>query len=112
MGLFYLATLFASLRFWEPPAGVPRRTWLRPRHRGRRLGMACKEVMVTVPVAILLLRSHLFLPRSFRDATLQRSWPLYVGLCWAGPAGRVELWRSRVRTRPASTCECQPTPGG
>jgi tetratricopeptide (TPR) repeat protein len=46
-------------------------------------GMACKEVMVTAPVVVLLFQ-RTFISESFRSA-LRKSWPLYVGLAlgWA-----------------------------
>jgi len=78
MGLFYLATLYASLRYWASATSTQRRIWLVLAALACLAGMACKEVMVTAPVVVLLLERTL-IAGSFRQA-LRRSWPLYVGL--------------------------------
>ena len=77
MSLFYLATLYASLRYWtmESPRAVSRWAVLAGISCG--LGMACKEVMVTAPVIVLLFE-RTFIAGSFR-AALVKSWRLYVG---------------------------------
>jgi tetratricopeptide (TPR) repeat protein len=78
MGLFYLATLYASLRYWASATSTQRRIWLVLAALACLSGMACKEVMVTAPVVVLLLERTL-IAGSFRQA-LRRSWPLYAGL--------------------------------
>ena len=78
MGLFYLAALYASLRYFTAETS-----------RGKGLaatgaslvclaGMACKEVMVSAPLMTLLF-DRSFVSGSFRGA-LKKSWPLYSGL--------------------------------
>lgn len=76
---FYLATLLGSLRYWTAQSPAARTAWLVAASGACALGMACKEVMVTAPVIVLLF-DRAFVSGSFRSA-LQRSWPLYVGLC-------------------------------
>lgn len=104
MALFYLLTLYASIRALSPTpvaAGEPGRSVsgsMRSEGRspasdfGRRrrslwqagasvsclLGVACKESMVTAPLMILLY-DRLFAFESFRDA-LERRWRLYLAL--------------------------------
>ena len=83
MALFYLATLYCSLRYWaSDDAGFnasPQRTkWLTLAIMASLAGMASKEVMVSAPLMILLF------DRAFMSGTLggalRRSWPLYAGL--------------------------------
>jgi tetratricopeptide (TPR) repeat protein len=80
MGLFYLLTLYAALRAWEP--GRPGR-WELASVACCALGMASKEVMVTAPLMVLL---HDVLLRGEPWSAL---WPrrrrLYAGLAatWA-----------------------------
>jgi tetratricopeptide (TPR) repeat protein len=77
MGFCYLATLYCSLRYWT--VAPQRKTlWLVLATLSCLTGMACKEVMVTAPV-VMLLYERTFLAGGFREA-LRRSWPLYVGL--------------------------------
>ncbi|HEY1601897.1 MAG TPA: tetratricopeptide repeat protein [Pirellulales bacterium] len=78
LGFFYLATLYAALRFWESPSRGERRVWLAVATVACLLGMACKEVMVTAPLVIWLFE-RTFIAGSFRRA-LEDSWPLYFGL--------------------------------
>ena len=67
MGLFYLLTLYGFIRGW----------WI-----GSVLaclaGMACKEVMVTAPLVVLLY-DRTFVAGTFREAWRQR-WRYYLGL--------------------------------
>ncbi len=79
----YLATLYGSLRYWAAGSPAARTTWLTFATTTCLAGMACKEVMVTAPVVVLLFQ-RTFLTGSFRRA-LRQSWPLYVGLfaSWA-----------------------------
>jgi tetratricopeptide (TPR) repeat protein len=78
MGLFFLATLYASLRYWSDTSSGGRATWLTVATLACLLGMCCKEVMVTAP-ALVLLFERTFVAGSFRRAG-RESWPLYVGL--------------------------------
>ncbi len=78
VGFFYLATLYASLRYWGAETAAGRATWWALSTLMCLAGMACKEVMVTAPV-IVLLYERMFIAGSFRRA-LRNSWPLYAGL--------------------------------
>jgi protein O-mannosyl-transferase len=83
VALFYLSTLFASQRYWAAAAPYSRATWLLAAWLTCLLGMACKEVMVTAPVVVLLYE-RTFISGSFRGA-IRASWPLYLGFvpAWA-----------------------------
>lgn len=78
VGLFYLTTVYCSLRYWAAATRGGRMAWLSMAVLGSAAGMASKEMMVTAPVAVLLLERTL-LAGSFREAW-RRSWPLYAGL--------------------------------
>ncbi len=78
VGFFYLATLYASLRYWAADSSARRIIWLVLATLACLAGMACKEVMVTAPVVVLLFE-RTFICGSFWRA-LRKSWPLYVGL--------------------------------
>ncbi len=78
VGFFYLATLYASFRYWAAASSAGRKVWLALATTACLAGMACKEVMVTAPVIVLLFE-RTFITGSFRRA-MQKSWPLYVGL--------------------------------
>lgn len=71
MGLFYLLTLYASIRRWNVAAVV-----------SCAAGMACKESMATAPVAIVLYES-IFMFGSVKKALAER-WRFYAALagCW------------------------------
>lgn len=79
MGLFYLATLYCSLRYWQGVSGLSRAAWLVLSVAACAAGMASKEVMVSAPLVVLLFE-RTFVSHSFRRA-FRESWPLYVGLC-------------------------------
>ncbi len=79
MSLCYLATLFAAQRYWTAGVDRARTGWLVAAITAAAAGMACKEVMVTAPVVVLLFE-RTFWRRSFRDAIAQ-SRLLYLGLC-------------------------------
>ncbi len=83
VSFFYLATLYASLRYWQATSHGPRRIWLIVAVLSCLGGMASKEVMVSAPVMVLLFE-RTFIAGSFRRAWAQ-SWPLYLGLAlgWA-----------------------------
>ncbi|HEY2827360.1 MAG TPA: tetratricopeptide repeat protein, partial [Pirellulales bacterium] len=78
VGLFYLATVYGSLRYWAAETTTGRSSWLIFASLACLAGMACKEVMVSAPVVVLLIERTL-VTGSFRQA-LRRSWPLYAGL--------------------------------
>lgn len=96
MALFYLATLYCSLRYWtagEPTIGnsdeegAPSNHGKLRNHRGFWLilsglaclcGMASKEIMVSAPLMVLLFE-RTFVAGSLA-AALRRSWPLYLVL--------------------------------
>ena len=82
MALCYLATLYASVRYWTAPSPPSRTAWLTLAVFASAAGMASKEVMVSAPLVVLLFE-RTFLTGSFRDS-LRRSWPLYAGLAATG----------------------------
>lgn len=77
VALFYLTTLYASLRYWTAAASVQNR-WLAAATLACAAGAACKEVMVTAPVVVLLY-DWTFVSDSL-SSQLRRSWRLYLGL--------------------------------
>lgn len=81
MGMFYLATLYCSLRYWNAMQKATRATWLGLASLACLSGMLCKEMMASAPV-MLLLFERTFIAGSLRRA-LSRSWRLYVGLALA-----------------------------
>ncbi len=86
MALFFIATLYCSLRYWaalplplEEDQNHGRRTaWLILAVIACLAGMASKEVMVSTPLMVLLFE-RTFVTGSLGQA-LRRSWPLYAGL--------------------------------
>ncbi len=78
MGLFYFLTLYCVIR--SSASGAAR--WSLAAVLSCAMGMATKEVMVTVPL-IALLYDRTFLAGSFARA-LQKRWGLYAGMaaCW------------------------------
>ena len=80
VAFFYLATLYASLRYFTAPA-PQRNSWWWAAIASCLAGMACKEIMVTAPVMVLLF-DRTFVSGSLRSA-LQQSWQLYAGLASA-----------------------------
>jgi len=83
MGWCYLATVSCSLRYFASTTPLRRAAWVVLATLVCTAGMACKEVMVSAPVAVLLL-DRTFIAGSFVTAW-RRSWPLYLGLSasWA-----------------------------
>jgi Flp pilus assembly protein TadD len=75
MGLLYLLTLYCGIRGMDSPA--PGR-WQTLAVTASLLGMACKEVMVTAPVLVLLY-DRTFVAGTFREAWRRRR-RLYLGL--------------------------------
>ncbi|HEY1602756.1 MAG TPA: tetratricopeptide repeat protein [Pirellulales bacterium] len=82
MGLFYLATLYACIRYWTGASRSTRVIWLVLATLAALAGALSKEVIASVP-AVALLYERTFIAGTFRHA-LRKSWPLYVGLvlCW------------------------------
>jgi tetratricopeptide (TPR) repeat protein len=78
MGFFYLATLYGSLHYWTAESSAGRGTWLIVATIACMAGMACKEVMVSAPLVVLLF-DRAFVSGSLGRA-MRNSWPLYVGL--------------------------------
>jgi protein O-mannosyl-transferase len=98
VALFYLGTLYSSLRYWNkfplpyregPGEGslksfhdssttASRNIWLLLAILACAAGMASKEVMISAPLVVLLF-DRVFVSGSVANA-LRRSWPLYVGL--------------------------------
>lgn len=75
MGLWYLASLYAAIRAQQ---SANRMTWSVAAIIACAIGMACKESMVTAPVAILLYdRAYIY--DRWSDALKQR-WRIYSGL--------------------------------
>jgi Flp pilus assembly protein TadD len=75
MGLFYLFTLHCFIRGTESRLpGV----WYSLSVAACLLGMACKEVMISAPVMVLLY-DRTFISGTFREAW-RRHWPLYLAL--------------------------------
>lgn len=81
MGMFYLATLYCSLRYWCAEQRAARATWLVLATVACLSGMLCKEMMASAATMVLLFE-RTFVAGSFRRA-LRRSWRLYVGLALA-----------------------------
>jgi protein O-mannosyl-transferase len=78
MGMFYLATLYGSIRYWNADSKTARVTCLTLTSLACLSGMLSKEMMASVP-AMVLLYERTFIAGSFRRA-LRQSWPLYLGL--------------------------------
>lgn len=84
VGLFYLLTLYCSIRAWGPK---DHHRWTAAAIACCALGMGSKEVMVSAPLVVLLY-DRTFVSGSLR-AAIQRHWGLYVGLAasWLVLAG-------------------------
>ena len=78
MGMFYLATIYGSIRYWEADGAIARAGWLSLTVLTCLSGMLSKEMMASVP-AMVLLYERTFITSSFYRA-LKQSWPLYLGL--------------------------------
>ena len=81
MGMFYLATLYCSIRYWTTARTAARATCLVLATLACLSGMLCKEMMASSPVMVLLFE-RTFVAGSLRRA-LSRSWLLYVCLALA-----------------------------
>jgi tetratricopeptide (TPR) repeat protein len=75
MGLFYLVTLYAAVRTMGTPQ--PRR-WYAVAVGACALGMLAKPVMVTAPIAVVLM-DRMVIGTSFGEM-FRRRWPLHAGL--------------------------------
>jgi protein O-mannosyl-transferase len=80
MGAFYLATIYSGMRFWAAQAPNTRRLWCGMAVAACLAGMACKEVMVSAPLVVLLF-DRTFVSGSFINAW-QKSRPLYISLAF------------------------------
>jgi tetratricopeptide (TPR) repeat protein len=78
MGMFYLATLYSSLRCITAESYLARSVAAAGAILACLAGMACKEVMVSAPLMTLLF-DRFFVSGSLRLA-FKKSWPLYAGL--------------------------------
>ncbi len=78
VGLFYLLTIFASVRYFAAETVGQRRAWLVFASIACLLGACSKEMIVTAPLVVLLIE-RTFWRGSFRCA-LASSWPLYLAL--------------------------------
>jgi cytochrome c-type biogenesis protein CcmH/NrfG len=78
VALFYLATLYASTRYWTAARVGIARGWLLAAIAACLAGAASKEVMVSAPLVVLLF-DWTFMSTSWRDVW-RRHWPLYAGL--------------------------------
>jgi protein O-mannosyl-transferase len=78
MGFCYLATLYGSLRYFTSEWPTSKAVAAVGATVACFAGMACKEVMVSAPVMVLLF-DRTFQSGSFRVA-IKKSWPLYAGL--------------------------------
>ena len=78
MGLFYLTTVYCSIRALEGGSG-PRGAWVGAAVLACALGIATKEVMVTAPLIVMLW------DRQFASNGTASRKPLYLGLVstWA-----------------------------
>ncbi|MFV2068797.1 MAG: tetratricopeptide repeat protein [Pirellulales bacterium] len=81
MGMFYLATLYCSIRYWSAAHRAARTTCLLLATLACLSGSLSKEMMASAPVIVLLFE-RTFVAGSLRRA-LGRSWPLYIGLALA-----------------------------
>jgi protein O-mannosyl-transferase len=70
---FYLATLWAAIRYWAATSRAGRRGWLVTAWLACFAGMASKEVVASAPLVVLLYERILL-------GGTRRSWPLYAGL--------------------------------
>jgi tetratricopeptide (TPR) repeat protein len=96
MALFYLSTLYCSIRAQVGPAKAGRHVrWAAGAVVSCALGMACKESMVTAPIVVALY-DRIFLFESWRDAlrvrgrlysALAATWVVLAVLVWSGPRG-------------------------
>ena len=77
---FYLATIYCTVRAFETPTDqrLARRLWFALGIAACALGMMCKEVMISAPIAALLY-NRVFLHGSWRDS-LRKSWPYFAAL--------------------------------
>jgi cytochrome c-type biogenesis protein CcmH/NrfG len=78
VAFFYLATLYASLRYWTVAESDGRRVWLAVAVVACLAGAASKEVMVTAPLVVALF-DWTFIGGTLREMW-RRSRPLYAGL--------------------------------
>lgn len=78
MGMFYLATLFFSIRYFQSTRTTARTTYVCLASLSCCCGMLCKEVMASA-AAMVFIYEFIFIGGTFRQI-FKRSWPLYAGL--------------------------------
>ncbi|TWU07955.1 tetratricopeptide repeat protein [Stieleria varia] len=78
MGLFYLLTLYCSIRFWGACCQTSRFAWLALATLSCASGMLSKEMMASAP-AMVAVYEWTFVKGSIGQM-IRRSWSLYVGL--------------------------------
>lgn len=78
MGLCYLTTLYAAIRYWSTNRSVSKICWVALAIFACSAGMLCKEMIASAP-AMVLLYERTFIAGSLRR-TFAKSWPLYAGL--------------------------------
>jgi protein O-mannosyl-transferase len=81
---FYVATLYASLRAWDAPAGATRIRWYAVAILAGVLGVGSKEIAVTAPLSVLLYDRAFRLDswRALRRPGKGRGW-FYLALAGA-----------------------------
>lgn len=98
MGVFFLLTLYASVR------AVGSRRWLAISLLSCAMGMACKETMAIAPIVVFLY-DRTFVFGSFREAFRARatfycglaaSWILLAILIWSGPRSLSAGFSTRI----------------
>ena len=109
MGLFYLATLYASLRYFTAEPGKERTLWMVAAGLTCFLGAACKEVIVSAPVMVLVFQRiyfRLVSPGRARCLEVVRLFPAGLGFAVGAEPGRPRPKRQ------VFTWACRPTCGG
>mgnify|MGYP006292321945 CR=1 FL=1 len=79
MSVFYLLVLYAVVRSAGSNNARSVRTWAVVAVLACMAGMLCKEVMVTAPLAAILV-DRLVADAGGSNAAIRRRWPLYLGL--------------------------------
>jgi tetratricopeptide (TPR) repeat protein len=82
--LFYVATLYASLRAWETARATTRLAWYAAAVAAAALAMGSKEIAISVPLAVILYDRAFRLPgwRAILHPGHGRGW-FYLALCAA-----------------------------
>jgi protein O-mannosyl-transferase len=83
MGMFFLLTLYGTIRGSTTREGTGRKRWYATAVIACLMGMGSKEVMIVAPVAVLLY-DIMFIGGSIKTACRER-WGLYLGLLVGWP---------------------------